>query len=210
MKRKPRILIGCEFSGIVRDAFTALGHDAWSCDLLPTESDGQHIQGNILEVMTWGWDLLIAHPTCTYLANSGVRWLHKDESRWAKLDEGAAFFKACLDASIDMVAVENPIMHKYAVARVGRKHDQVIPPYMFGHAERKATCLWLKNLPLLAGTEDVKAQMQALPKREAQRLHYASPGPDRWKFRSRTFPGIAGAMADQWGRYALEFINNKQ
>lgn len=198
-----KVLVACEFSGTVRRAFAALGHDAWSCDLLPAD-DGHsnHIQGDaIAAVYSENWDLLIAHPPCTYLTNSGVTWLHKDPTRWAKLDEAAAFFKRLLDAPITKIAVENPIMHKYAKERIGGvKQSQVIQPWMFGHTEQKATCLWLKGLPLLQPTNNVKAEMMALPDNERQRLHYLPPSPDRWKLRSKTYDGIAKAMAEQWGK----------
>ena len=195
-----RVLVACEYSGTVRDAFRARGHDAMSCDLLPTDVDGPHYQGDVFDIIDDGWDLMIAHPPCTYLTNSGVTWLHKDPSRWAKLDEGAAFFKALLNAPIERIAVENPIMHKYAKERIGGvKQSQVIQPWMFGHMEQKATCLWLRNLPPLAPTNNVRDAMMALPDNERQRLHYLPPSADRWKIRSATFKGIAEAMADQWG-----------
>jgi hypothetical protein len=198
-----RVLVACEFSGTVRRAFAALGHDAWSCDLLPADDDSQnHIQGDaIAAVFAQDWDLLIAHPPCTYLTNSGVTWLHKDPTRWEKLNDAAAFFKVFLDAPVKRIAVENPIMHKYAKERIGGiKQSQVIQPWMFGHTEQKATCLWLKGLPLLQPTNNVKAEMMALPDNERQRLHYLPPSPDRWKLRSKTYDGIAKAMADQWGQ----------
>ena len=196
-----RVLIACEYSGKVREAFRALGHDAWSCDLLPADDDSpHHIQGDVLEVIGQGWDMMIAHPPCTYLTNSGVSWLHKRPGRWAKLDAGAAFFKALMDADIPRIAIENPIPHKYAVERIGGvKYSQIVQPWMFGHAERKATCLWLKGLPKLTETDNVKEVMLTLPKREQQRLHYLPPSADRWKIRSETFQGIADAMAAQWG-----------
>jgi hypothetical protein len=194
-----RVLIACEFSGRVREAFAALGHDAWSCDLLPTEIPGQHIQSDIFDVIPDGWDLMVAHPPCTYLANSGVSWLHKDAGRWSKMREGATFFKALLDAPIARICVENPIMHKYAVEIIGRKQNVVVQPFQFGHLEQKATGLWLKGLPILTPTKNVKPEMLALPDNQRQRLHYLPPSPDRWKARSRTFQGIANAMAQQWG-----------
>ena len=194
-----KVLIACEYSGRVRDAFIAKGHDAISCDLLPSDKPGPHYQGDVMDIINDGWDLMIAHPECTYLTNSGVCWLHKDITRWPKLFKGAEFFKQMMDANIPKIAVENPIMHKYAVQLIGRKHDQLIQPYMFGHTERKATCLWLKGLKPLVETSNVKKEMDLLPKKESQRIHYASPGPDRWKLRSTTFHGIANAMADQWG-----------
>jgi hypothetical protein len=195
-----RVLVACEYSGRVRDAFIKRGHDAISCDILPTDSPGPHYQGNVLDVLHDGWDLMIAHPPCTYLTNSGVCWLHKDPERWALLDEGAAFFKALLNADISKICIENPIMHKYAKERIGGvKQSQVIQPWMFGHMEQKATCLWLKNLPKLTETHNLKSEMMLLPKNQRERLHYLPPSADRWKLRSTTYQGIADAMADQWG-----------
>ena len=200
-----KVLVACEFSATVRDAFRALGHDAWSCDLLPTDGDPvHHIQGDALP-LAYGhdWDIMIAHPPCTYLTNSGVHWLHKDPTRWAKMDEGAAFFKALWNAPIKHIAVENPVMHKYAKERIGGMiQAQTIQPYQFGHMEQKGTCLWLKNLPLLQPTSDLKAETKALPTKERQRIHYLPPSADRWKLRSATYKGIAAAMADQWGKTA--------
>lgn len=194
-----KVLIACEYSGTVRDAFIKAGHDAMSCDLLPSDKPGPHYQGNIFDIINDGWDLMIAHPPCTYLCNSGVSWLHKDISRWPKMVEGALFFRALLRSSIPMIAIENPIMHKYAKAIIDKDQAQTIQPWMFGHAESKGTCLWLKGLPPLSETKNVKEEFLKLPKKEAQRLHYASPGPERWKLRSTTFQGIAEAMASQWG-----------
>lgn len=195
-----RVLVACEYSGRVRDAFIRRGHDAMSCDLLPTDSTGPHYQGDVQNILGDNWDLMVAHPPCTYMTNSGVTWLHKDPTRWAKLDDAAAFFKMLLDAPIEKIAVENPIMHKYAKERIGGvKQTQVVQPWMFGHTEQKATCLWLKNLPPLVPTNDVKAEMLQLPDNERQRLHYLPPSADRWKLRSTTYMGIAEAMADQWG-----------
>lgn len=193
-----RVLIACEFSGTVRDAFLARGHDAVSCDLLPSASPGPHIQGDALDRLGDGWDLLIAHPPCTYLSNSGVRWLYggrgqvRDPVRWANMEDGANFFRAMLEAPIPRIAVENPVMHGHAKAIVGRDQDQTIQPWQFGHGETKATCLWLKDLPPLAPTQIVDGR--------APRVHFASPSPDRWKERSVTLSGIASAMAEQWGR----------
>jgi hypothetical protein len=195
-----RVLVACEYSGTVRNAFTALGHDAMSCDLLPTDVAGNHYQGSVFDVLGDNWDLMIAHPPCTYLTNAGVTWLHRDPKRWGLLDEGAALFKALLNADIPRIAVENPIMHKYAKERIGGvQQSQVVQPWMFGHMEQKATCLWLKGLPLLAPTNNVKEEMMALPKNQRERLHYLPPSPTRWKERSKTFDGIAQAMAQQWG-----------
>jgi len=195
-----RVLVACEYSGTVRDAFIRAGHYAASCDLLPSDSPlGDHYQCSVMDIIDHEWDLMIAHPPCTYLTNSGVCWLHKDPSRWALLDEGAAFFKSLLEAPIPMKCIENPIQHKYAKERIGRKQNPVIQPWMFGHLEQKGTCLWLEGLPLLEPTDNVKAQMLELPKRERERLHYLSPSKDRWKLRSATYKGIAEAMAQQWG-----------
>jgi len=193
-----KVLVACEFSGTVRDAFLARGHDAWSCDLLPTDKKVPHIQDDVLNHLKKKWDLMIAHPPCTYLCNSGVCHLHRDESRWGKMKQGALFFKKLLEAPIDRVAIENPIMHKHAVAIIGRRQNQVVQPWMFGHAEQKATCLWLKNLPLLKEAKNVKEEMLKLPNKERQRMHWASPSKDRWKIRSTTYQGIAEAMANQW------------
>ena len=195
-----KVLIACEYSGTVRDAFIAKGHDALSCDILPTDKPGPHYQGNVLDIINDGWELMIAHPPCTYLTNSGVCHLHKDATRWEKLDQGAKFFKQLLNANIPMICVENPIMHKYAKERIGNvKQSQIIQPWMFGHTEQKATCLWLKGLPLLKETNNVKEEMMLLPDNQRQKLHYLPPSEDRWKLRSKTYEGIAQAMASQWG-----------
>lgn len=195
-----RILIACEFSGTVRNAFLERGHDAWSCDLLPSEDgSNRHIQGDARGILNDGWDyLIVAHPPCTRLCNSGVRWLHEPpadrtkESMWAELEEGAALFSAFWNAPIPRIAVENPVMHRHAKSRIINYAPpaQSVQPYQFGHGETKRTCLWLKNLPALVPTDIVAG-------REA-RVHRMPPGPDRWKERSRFFPGIARAMAEQW------------
>ena len=190
-----RILIACEESGTVRDSFRKLGHEAYSCDILPNESK-YHIQDDVLKHLDEDWDLMIAHPPCTYLCNSGVSWLHKDESRWDKLQDGRDFFMSLHDYNIPKICVENPIPHKYGELP---KYTQIVQPYQFGHTERKATCLWLKNLPKLTPTNNVKEDMDKLPKRDQQRIHYMSPGKDRSVQRSKTFQGIADAMAEQWG-----------
>lgn len=184
-----KVLIACEFSGTVREAFKAKGHDAWSCDLQDTDIPGQHIIGDVLEILDDGWDLMIAHPPCTYLCNSGVCWLHKDKSRWDKMREGAMFFQALQNTSIRKVCIENPIPHKYAREYMGQ-YCQIIQPWMFGHGETKATCLWLRGLPNLKPTNVVRGR--------DGRLHKLPPSPDRWKLRSITYPGIAEAMAEQW------------
>jgi len=188
-----RVLIACEFSGIVRDEFASRGHDAWSCDLLPSERKGNHIQGDVREVLNDNWDLMIAHPPCTYLCNSGVRWLHERPERWEKLKEAAEFFRTLLNAPIKRICVENPIPHRYAVEMIGRKYDQLIQPWMFGVNESKATCLWLKNLPPL------KPLIKKRPENVKQRIWKLPPSRDRWKERSRTYKEVAKAMAEQWG-----------
>ncbi len=246
-----RVLVACEFSGAVRDAFSARGHFARSVDLMPTEALSQpvrfrgdfgceehpeyvadcedceygepwchrcgmfayecpclgptedeaeyaetceqgarHLAGDLFTVEDIeGYDLLIAHPPCTRLTNSGVRWL-AERNLWAEMHEAADFFRRILELPVARIAVENPIPHGYALQRIGRKYDQVIQPWQFGHGETKATCLWLKGLPKLRPTNIVSG-------REA-RIHKLPPGPNRWKERSRTFEGIAAAMADQW------------
>lgn len=188
-----KVLVACEFSGIVREAFNALGHDAWSCDILPTEIPGNHIQADVLTILNDGWDLMVAHPPCTRLCNSGVCWLNK-RNLWLEMCEAAAFFCRFLAAPIPMIAVENPIPHKYARAIIG-DYTQLIQPYQFGHGETKATCLWLKNLPELKPTNIVEGR--------EQRLHRLPPTPDRAKLRSKTYSGIAAAMAMQWGNVSI-------
>jgi hypothetical protein len=195
-----RVLVACEYSGKVREAFRSKGHDAWSCDLLPADDGSEHhIQGDVLEILNDGWDLLIGHPPCTYLCNSGVSWLHKIPERWDQMREGAEFFKALWDSDIPKIAIENPIMHKYAKEIIGSNQTQLIQPYQFGHPESKATCLWLKGLDPLVETDNVKEVWKSLPKKEAQRLHMLPPSADRWKLRSETYQGTADAMAEQWG-----------
>ena len=195
-----KILIACEYSGVVRDAFVKLGHDVTSCDLLPTDKPGNHYKGNVMDIIDDGWDMMIAHPPCTYMSNSGVCHLHKYPKRWLKLFEASEFFNKLLDCNISKVAIENPIMHKYGKRLIlDRKQTQVIHPWMFGHTEKKATCLWLKGLPNLVETDNVKSKMELLPKNQQQRLHYLPPTLDRWKIRSTTFSGIAKGMAEQWG-----------
>ena len=189
-----RVLVACEFSGVVRRAFKAMGHEAWSCDLLPSEDRSDfHICGDVREVLNDGWDLLmVAHPPCTRLCNSGVRWL-AERNLWRELDEAADLFSVLWNAPVDQIAVENPVMHKHAKARIRNYVEpaQIIQPWQFGHGETKATCLWLKNLPKLRPTCVVEGR--------TPRVHRMPPGPNRWKERSRTFPGIAQAMAQQWG-----------
>jgi hypothetical protein len=193
------VLIKGEFSGVVREAFRKRGHNAWSNDLLPAEDGSKfHILGNYEEV-AGEWDLGIYHPPCTFLCNSGVKHLYRDgkktngrdEQRWADMQKAAEFFKHWLNSPIPRKAVENPIMHGYAKEIIGVEQTQIIQPWMFGHGEIKATCLWLHSLPLLTPTKIVDGRVP--------RVHHASPGPDRWKERSRTLQGIADAMAEQWG-----------
>lgn len=180
-----RVIIACEFSGIVRDAFLARGHDAVSCDLLPTERPGPHYLGDVRDTINDGFDLMICHPPCTHLASSGARWWPE---KMELQREALEFVQFLLNAPIPKIALENPIGK---ISTSIRPPDQIIQPWQFGHGETKATCLWLKGLPLLIPSNIVEG-------REA-RIHKMPPGPDRWKERSRTFPGIAEAMADQWG-----------
>lgn len=181
-----RVLVACEFSGIVRDAFRARGHDAWSCDLLPTERPGPHMQGDVLAVLdVGGWDLMVAHPPCTHLAVSGARWFKHKQSEQA---DALAFVRTLLAAPIPRIVLENPI--SIISSRI-RKPDQIIQPWQFGHGETKATCLWLQGLPPLRPTQIVDGR--------TARVHRLPPSPDRWKLRSATYSGIAQAMAEQWG-----------
>jgi len=195
------VLVACEFSGIVREAFNAYhGVNAYSCDLLPPE-DGRvdyHFQMDILELLKHihNWDLMIAFPPCTFLANSGVRWLHEKPGRWDKMWRAVGFFNELLNANIPFIAVENPVPHKYARNKMTKTYDQIIQPYQFGHGEIKKTCLWLQNLPKLIPTNIVDGR--------TPRVHYESPSPTRWMERSRTLTGIAQAMAEQWIPYVLE------
>ena len=190
-----KVLVACEYSGTVRDAFIARGHDAMSCDLLPTDRTGPHYQGDVFDIIGDGWDLMIAHPPCTALAVSGAAWF-AEKLKDGRQQKSIDFFMALAMSDIPKIAVENPIC---IMSSIWRKPDQIIQPWMFGHPESKATCLWLKNLPLLVETDNVKAQFDALPKNQQQRMHYLPPSADRWKIRSTTFQGIADAMAAQWG-----------
>lgn len=168
-----RVLVACEYSGTVRDAFISAGHDAISCDILPTDKPGPHYQGDVRDMLHERFDLIIAHPPCTYLCNSGVCHLHKDPARWAKLEDAAKFFKLFLDIDGPRVAIENPIMHKYGKGLIGGVNQtQVVQPWMFGHTETKATCLWLKGLPDLQPTNNVKEDLKSMHQRDIQRLHY--------------------------------------
>lgn len=201
-----RVLVACEFSGTVRDAFIARGHDAMSCDLLPSETSGPHYKGDVRDILGDGWDLLIGHPPCTYLTVSGNKWFkpeyaEKYPTRHADREAAISFFMLLYNAPVSRVAIENPIG---VMSSRFRKPDCVVQPWMFGHPETKATCFWLRGLPPLIPTH-MRGDMFAAPEPEGreQRLHKLPPGPDRWKERSKTFPGLAAAMADQWGEYAL-------
>lgn len=180
-----KVLVACEFSGVVRDAFSKKGHEAWSCDLLDSETKGNHFKGNVLEVMKEGWDIMIAHPPCTHLAVSGARWF-KDKQQEQK--EAIDFFMELANAPIDKICIENPVC---IMSTRWRKPNQTIQPWMFGHGEVKKTCLWLKNLPELQSTDVVEGR--------SNRIHWMGQTKKRSKERSRTYQGIADAMADQWG-----------
>jgi site-specific DNA-cytosine methylase len=189
-----KVLIACEYSGVVREAFRKQGHDATSCDLLPTEVSGSHYTGSVLDILYDGWDLLIAHPPCTHLAVSGARWFKDKQQEQA---EALEFVRVLLNAPIRRKCVENPV--SIISSRI-RKPSQVIQPWWFGEPAFKATCLWLEGLPLLAPTNKLTPPAKGTPEHKAwSAIHLAPPGPDRWKFRSRTFQGIADAMASQWG-----------
>ena len=195
-----RVLIACEYSGAVRDAFRARGHDAMSCDLLPTDAPGPHHQGDVGQVLGDGWDLMIAHPPCTYLSVSGMHWTRRG-LRDPQLTENALeFVRLLMDAPIPRIAIENPV--SVISTRIG-KPDQIINPYQFGHDASKKTCLWLKGLPPLKPTQVIEPRIVNGRKRWGNQTdsgqNRLSPSPNRWKLRSATFPGIAAAMADQWG-----------
>lgn len=206
-----KVLIACEFSGIVREAFRKKGHDAWSCDLLPTEIEGQHIIGDVTKILNDGWDLMIAHPPCTYLTVTANKWLKDQpprksgalvgEARRQARVEAIEFFLKLADANIQKIAIENPVG---CMSSIYRKPDQIIQPMQFGHKEPKKTCLWLKGLPLLKAThEGIKPEYTVTKsgKNMATWYYFAenTKGPNRSKVRSKTFQGIANAMAEQWG-----------
>lgn len=236
-----RVLIACEFTGTVRREFDRLGHDAWSCDIRPAEDrSNRHITGDVRDVLDWGWDLLIvAHPPCTRLCNSGVRWLKEPPTKlnpahhsaadclaylgwdrdqrlaymWNALDQGAALFSDLWNAPVPRIAVENPVMHNHAKKRIVnyREFSQSVQPWQFGDWETKRTCLWLRGLPdLVAPLPTLEAARKALGKapdeKPTARVWTMPPGPDREKERSRFFPSIARAMAEQWGGYALNEV----
>lgn len=189
-----RVLVACEYSGTVRDAFIRGGHDAMSCDLLPTDAPGPHYQGDVTDILGDGWDLMIAHPPCTHLAVSGSRHFAAKRAD-GRQQEAIGFFMTLANAPIPRICIENPVC---IMSSVWMPASQTVQPWMFGHPEQKATCLWLKALPLLVATDDVYDEMMLLPKNERERIHYMPPGPNRWKERSKTFTGLAQAMANQW------------
>lgn len=214
-----KVLVACEYSGAVRDAFNALGHDATSCDLLPSDKGGKHYQGSVLDIINRGWDLMVAHPPCTYLAVSGNRWLYnkdgsKNAERWENRAEALEFVRLLMDAPIERIAIENPVS---VISSQIRKADQVIQPWQFGDEAQKTTCLWLKNLPQLKPTKIVgKGEFITFksgkkhPKWYADAFSKAKTKAERQKLRSKTFQGIADAMAWQWGKhpkpYTIDFL----
>ena len=198
-----RVLVACEYSGTVRDAFLRAGHDALSCDLLPTDAPGPHYQGDVRDILADGWDLMIAHPPCTYLCSSGLHWNKRVPGRQALTDEALEFVRLLLDAPVPRIALENPIG---CISTQIRRPDQTIQPWQFGHDASKATCLWLQGLPPLVPTGLIEPRMVAGKKRWANQTDSGQnrlpPSADRWKIRSETYAGIAAAMANQWGALA--------
>ena len=192
-----KILIACEYSGTVRRAFSANGHNVTSCDLLPSDDDSKdHYQGDVFDLLKNNkYDLMIAHPPCTHLAVSGAAWF-KAKRESGVQQEALAFVQRLMDADIPKICIENPVS---IISSQIRKPEQIIQPYQFGHLEQKKTCLWLKNLPNLVDTNNVYDEMMTLPKKDREKMHYLPPSPDRWKLRSKTYQGIADAMANQWG-----------
>ena len=194
-----KVLIACEFSGIVREAFRARGHDAWSCDLLDTEIPGQHIKGDFRSVIQDSWDFVGYHYECRVMANSGVRWLYEKTGRWEELDEACEIFNLTL-RDTRLGYSENPIQHPHTKKRIDREQDQVIQPWWFGEPYFKATCLWLRDIePLKPSNKLIPPKRGTEEYKKWSMVHRASPGPDRWKVRSRTFRGVSEAMANQWG-----------
>jgi len=194
-----KILIACEYSGIVRDAFTRKGHDAMSCDILPTESEGKHYQGDIFDVLYDDWDMMIAHPPCTHLAVSGARWFTEGKKPWSLQVEALDFVRKLLDAPVNKIALENPVS---VISTKIRKPNQIIQPFEYGHDVSKKTCLWLKNLPNLKPTKIVEPEMVLVNGKKMSKMHYESfrlPPKERSKVRSKFYTGIAEAMAEQWG-----------
>jgi hypothetical protein len=196
-----KVLVACEYSGAVRDAFIGWGHDAWSCDLLPTDTPGPHIQGDVTPVLAQGWDLMIAHPPCTYLSVSGMHWTTRGLRDPQLTEDALAFVRLLLDAPIERIALENPVS---VISSRIRKPNQIIHPWMFGHDASKKTCLWLKNLPLLRPTSVVEPRIVNGKPRWGNQTgsgqNKLPPSADRWKIRSVTYAGIAAAMAEQWGK----------
>lgn len=213
--KRIKALIACERSKVVRNAFNSYhGVDAVCCDVLPPEDgdlDDGYWKGDVLKVLNYGWDIMIAFPPCTFLSNSGVKHLYIDgkkenginKQRWDEMREGAEFFNALLNAPIPCKMIENPIQHGHA-RKLIRKYDQIVQPYMFGHMEQKSTCIWVEGLPPLKPTDDVYEKMMELPKNKRERVHYASPSEDRWMERSRTLPGIGNAIAEQYVDYLIK------
>jgi len=194
--KKLRVLVACEYSGVTRRAFAARGHDVMSCDLLESEDNSPyHYTGDVRDMLMQPWDLMIAHPPCTDIAVSGAAWF-KEKIADGRQERALDFVRFLMTQDIPRIAIENPVS---VISSKIRKPDQIVQPWMFGHKEQKATCLWLKGLPKLKETNNVKAEMMLLPKRERERLHYLPPSPTRWKERSRTFSGLAEAFAEQWG-----------
>tara|TARA_R100001443_G_C3310377_1_gene167564 strand:+ start:157 stop:738 length:582 start_codon:yes stop_codon:yes gene_type:complete len=191
---KLKVLVACEYSGIVRDAFTKKGHDAYSCDILDTESPGNHIKDDVLNHLHKDWDLMIAHPPCTHLSVSGARWFTEGKKPMYLRDQAIQFVKELMKAPIEKICIENPVS---VISSYIRKSDQMINPYQFGHKEYKRTCLWLKNLPKLIETNNVLEETKKLPDKEAKRIWWL--GSNKGKERSKFYHGIAEAMADQWG-----------
>lgn len=201
-----KILVACEYSGRVRQAFRDRGYDAWSCDLLESEDNSPyHIQGYVDDLLKEPWGLVVAHPPCTYLSNSGVRWLYEKEGRWEEMRDAALFFVECLQANTNRLAVENPVMHKHAKSVIfqhyrqdvfGNINDFSVQPWQFGDNFSKRTCFWIRGLPPL------KPKVTAKPDKVDQAVWKMGPSPDRWKERSRTYQGIANAIAEQWGPIA--------
>ncbi len=195
-----KVLIACEYSGTVRDAFRARGHDAMSCDLLPTDVPGPHYQGDVQEILRDGWDLMIAHPPCTYLSVSGMHWTRRGLRDPQLTEDALAFVRLLMDAPIPRIAVENPVS---IISTTIRRPDQTVQPWMFGHDASKKTCLWLKGLPLLKTTQIMEPRIVNGRERWGNQTdsgqNRLGPSPDRWKIRSATYAGIAAAMAAQWG-----------
>jgi hypothetical protein len=205
-----RVLVACEYSGTVRDAFVALGHDAMSCDILPTDSPGNHYQGDVRDVMNDGWDMMICHPPCTYLSVSGIHWNNRGRG-WGETEKALDFVRLLMGANIPRIALENPVS---IISSKIRKPDQIIQPHQYGHDASKATCLWLKNLPKLTATESIQPRIVNGKTRWANQTdggqNKLPPSKDRWKLRSTTYKGIAEAMANQWSAYALLQRANSQ